>query len=77
MPLKNNWVDKIDGQDDVMAEDVNSIARAVIDLETTTDDLAKQEKLPETTSEDEGKILKVVGGKWSKVSLDKAEGVMV
>lgn len=33
MALKNKWIDKIDGVDDVVAEDINSIAQAVIDLE--------------------------------------------
>lgn len=34
MALKNKWIDKIDGVDDVVAEDINSIAQAVISLET-------------------------------------------
>lgn len=33
MGLKETWVDKVDGVDDVMAEDINAIAQAVIDLE--------------------------------------------
>lgn len=33
MALKNTWVDKVNNQDVVDAEDVNSIARAVMDLE--------------------------------------------
>ena len=33
MALKDKWVDKQDGIDDVLAEDINSIANAVIELE--------------------------------------------
>ena len=34
MALKDTWKDKIDGVDDVLAEDINDIAKAVIELET-------------------------------------------
>lgn len=33
MPLKEKWVDKVDGVDYVMAKDVNDIAGGVITLE--------------------------------------------
>lgn len=33
MALKNNWVDKVDGKDYIKAEDINSVAAAVIDIE--------------------------------------------
>lgn len=33
MALKDTWVDKVNGVDDVNAEDINSIAQAVIALE--------------------------------------------
>ena len=33
MALKDNWINKINGVDDINAEDINNIARAVIDLE--------------------------------------------
>jgi hypothetical protein len=33
MGLKNEWVDKVDGVDDVVAKDINGIAHAVIALE--------------------------------------------
>lgn len=33
MSLKNTWKNKVDGVDDVRAEDINSIAEAVIGLE--------------------------------------------
>lgn len=33
MGLKEKWVDKVDGVDYVLAEDINGIANAVIDLE--------------------------------------------
>ena len=35
MALKDTWTDKIDNQDIVYAEDINSIAQAVINLENT------------------------------------------
>lgn len=33
MSLKEKWKDKVDGVDDIMADDVNSIAHAVIEIE--------------------------------------------
>jgi hypothetical protein len=33
MALKDSWVDKIDGVDDVLAQDINDIAQGVIELE--------------------------------------------
>lgn len=33
MALKDTWVDKVDGVDEVSAEDPNQIAHAVIELE--------------------------------------------
>lgn len=33
MGLKNNWIDKIDNVDDILAEHINSIAHAVIENE--------------------------------------------
>ncbi len=33
MALKNTWKNKVDGVDDVLAEDINRIAKAVIDIE--------------------------------------------
>jgi hypothetical protein len=33
MPLKDKWVNKVDGVDYVMAQDVNDIAQAAITLE--------------------------------------------
>lgn len=38
MALKDRWKDKIDGEDYVMADDVNAIAQAVIELESTIED---------------------------------------
>jgi hypothetical protein len=35
MSLKDNWEDKVDGVDDVVAETTNQIAGAVIELEET------------------------------------------
>jgi hypothetical protein len=39
MALNNNWTDKIDGVDDVLAEDINGIAHAVIDIEIANGDI--------------------------------------
>lgn len=33
MPLKNNWTDIIDGQTEIVGENINIIAHAVIELE--------------------------------------------
>lgn len=38
MGLKDKWVDKVDEVDDVVAEDINSIAHAVIALEEDQED---------------------------------------
>ena len=38
MALKDIWTDKIDGVDDVLAEDTNNIAHSVIDLENEVGD---------------------------------------
>lgn len=40
MPLKNKWVDKKDEVDAVVAEDINSIATAVIELEESVGDIS-------------------------------------
>lgn len=39
MKLMGNWTDKVDGVDDVLAEDINSIARAVISIEEANGDI--------------------------------------
>jgi hypothetical protein len=39
MGLMGNWTDKVDGVDDVLAEDINSIARAVISIEEANGDI--------------------------------------
>lgn len=38
MALKNKWVDRVDNQDIVFANDINSVAHAVIELEDKIDD---------------------------------------
>jgi hypothetical protein len=45
MALKDTWVDKVDGQDDVVAKDINDIARSVIDLEDTKVDKEEGKQL--------------------------------
>lgn len=41
MALKDIWEDKVDGVSDVLAEDINNIARSVIDLENSNGDIAE------------------------------------
>lgn len=43
MALKDSWKDRIDGEDYVMADDVNAIAQAVIELESTIEDGSEYE----------------------------------
>lgn len=54
MALKNNWVDKIDGVDDVLAEDINKVAQAVILLEEAPNTTVDQEYNPESQSAQSG-----------------------
>lgn len=70
MPLKDKWVDKNNGVDDVLAEDINDIAHAVIDLEKGGGGSA----LPEVTATDNGKFLRVVDGAWAAVAIPKYYG---
>lgn len=39
MAFKDKWEDKVNGRDDVDAEDINMIANAVIDIETDIGDI--------------------------------------
>lgn len=39
MALKDNWIDRQNGADDVDAEDINKVARAVIEVEKQLDDV--------------------------------------
>jgi hypothetical protein len=39
MALKEKWTDKIDGVDDVLAEDINDIAHGVIEIEENMGDI--------------------------------------
>ena len=57
MSLKDNWVDKVNDVDDVMAEDINDIARAVIALEN------KKNTAPVTS----------VNGKTGDVTIGKSD----
>lgn len=68
MALKDKWTDKVDGVDDILAEDINAIAREVIDIEkqitninfTETDptvpEWAKQPQKPAYTAEEVGAL---------------------
>lgn len=42
MSLKEKWTDKVDGQDFVEADDINQIARAVIDLELQNESFGEE-----------------------------------
>ena len=48
MALKNNWTDKVNGIDDVLAEDINNIASSVIELEDGA--TGKEDKTNKVTS---------------------------
>lgn len=39
MALKDNWIDRQNGVDDVDSEDINKVARAVIEVEKQLDDV--------------------------------------
>ena len=43
MALKDTWIDRVNGVDDVSAEDPNVIARAVIELEKKIPNVEKIE----------------------------------
>lgn len=48
MALKDTWVEKKDGVDINSADDINQVARAVIDLENKPDPAAKIDIVQET-----------------------------
>ena len=41
MALKNTWTDKVNGKDTVDANDINSIAQAVIAIEDALDNMPR------------------------------------
>ena len=43
MGLLESWVDKVDGEDDILAENINSVARAVIYATERIEDLLNKE----------------------------------
>jgi hypothetical protein len=45
MGLKGNWKDKVNGQDFVNAEDINQIAKSVIDIEDEVANMATVEDI--------------------------------
>lgn len=63
MALKDKWVDRRNDEDFVLAEDINDVANAVIELEDSLDSLVEN-SLPPVTEEENGKILTVVSGEW-------------
>ena len=76
MGLKGNWIDRVDGESYVLADDINKIAAAVIEQEETReetqktiDDLSNEigniVSLPDPSNIEDGKVLKVVDGEWA------------
>lgn len=63
MALKGTWVDKIDGVSTVSAEDINSVAKAVIDLEDTA---VTEDMFPPS-------LVETVNGKTGNVKLDASD----
>jgi hypothetical protein len=49
-----NWIDKQDGIDDVLAEDINNVAHAVMDLEGNNKNVADQTFNPSSTNAQSG-----------------------
>ena len=47
MALKDTWINKVDGVDDVLADDINSIAQAVIENEEDIETLKKNSSQPQ------------------------------
>ena len=66
MALKDTWVDKIDNKDIVYAEDINSIAQAVINLENT----GGQGGITETVTQLSMTLPQISAGTFSSVSAD-------
>lgn len=66
MALKDTWTDKIDNQDIVYAEDINSIAQAVINLENT----GGQGGIAETVTQLSMTLPQISAGTFSSVSAD-------
>lgn len=68
MALKNQWTDKIDNQDIVYAEDINSIAHAVIELEDSGG--AFPGTFTETVTEMTMTLPQISAGEFSSISQD-------
>lgn len=66
MALKDTWTDKIDNQDIVYAEDINSIAQAVINLENT----GGQGGITETVTQLSMTLPQISAGNFSSASVD-------
>ena len=67
MALKDTWLDKIDNQDIVYAEDINSIAQAVINLENTG---GQGGGITETVTQLSMTLPQISAGTFSSVSAD-------
>ena len=67
MELKDTWTDKIDNQDIVYAEDINSLAHAVIDLESTG---GQGGGITETVTQLSMTLPQISSGTFSSASVD-------
>ena len=76
MALIDSWEDKVNDEDVVDANDINSIAQDVINIEKINGIVqgdgeghfsaaSGSELLPEVTTADNDKVLKVVNGAWA------------
>ena len=67
MALKDTWTDKIDNQDIVYADDINSLAHAVIDLESTG---GQGSGITETVTQLSMTLPQISAGTFSSASAD-------
>ena len=67
MALKDTWTDKIDNQDIVYADDINSLAHAVIDLESTG---GQGGGITETVTQLSMTLPQISSGTFSSASVD-------
>lgn len=67
MALKDTWTNKIDNQDIVYAEDINSIAQAVINLENTG---GQGSGITETVTQLSMTLPQISAGDFSSASVD-------
>ena len=73
MALKDNWIDRQNGIDDVDSEDINKVARAVIELEENANkNVVDQTYSPTSKNAQSGKaVAEAVATKADKTEVDK------